>query len=130
METQRIINLLNDSSNEESNFTTKEWHFIDSKTAKVKYNQNNSMKVETESIKLSLCDYSNAFILVTGGRAVTSNNDTHVAFENYAPFSTGKTEINDVFIDETNQNYIAMSMYNLTEYSDNYSDISGSLWQF
>ena len=25
---------------------------------------------------------------------------------------------------------IAMSMYNLIEYSDNYSDISGSLWQF
>ena len=26
--------------------------------------------------------------------------------------------------------YIPIPMYNLTEYSDNYSDTSGSLWQF
>ena len=39
-------------------------------------------------------------------------------------------QINDVFIDEANQVYIAMSMYNLIEYRDNYSDTSGSLWQF
>ena len=34
------------------------------------------------------------------------------------------------FIDESNHIYIAMPMYNLIEYSDNYSDISGCLWQF
>ena len=28
------------------------------------------------------------------------------------------------------KNNIAMPMYNLIEYSDNYSDTSGSLWQF
>ena len=32
-----------------------------------------------------------------------------------------------VFIYEANDFYIAMPMYNLTEYSDNYSDTSGSL---
>ena len=37
---------------------------------------------------------------------------------------------NDVFVDEANHIYIAMPMYNLIEYSDNYSDTSGSLWQF
>ena len=31
-------------------------------------------------------------------------------------------EINDVFIDEANHIYIAMPMYNLIEYSDNYSN--------
>ena len=41
-----------------------------------------------------------------------------------------KTEINDVFIDEANHIYIAMPMYNLIEYSDNYSDTSESIWQF
>ena len=35
-----------------------------------------------------------------------------------------------MFIDEANHIYIAMPMYNLIEYSDNYSDTSGSLWQF
>ena len=35
-----------------------------------------------------------------------------------------------MFIDEANYIYIAMPMCNLTEYSDNYSDTSGILWQF
>ena len=37
METQKIINLLNDSSNEESTFATKKWYVIDSQTRKGKY---------------------------------------------------------------------------------------------
>ena len=41
-----------------------------------------------------------------------------------------RTEINETFVDETEHNNIAMSMYNLIEYSDNYADASGSLWQF
>ena len=61
---------------------------------------------------------------------VNAGNDTDFAFQNCAPFSTCKTEINDVFIDEENHFYIALPMYNLIEYSDNHSDISGSLWQF
>ena len=130
METQKIINLLNDSSNEESKFATKRWYVKDSHTAKDKHNQNNSIKLETESIKSILCDYSDAFILVTGDITVTADNDTDVAFKNCAAFSTCKTEINDAFIEEANYIYIAMPMYNLIEYSDNYSDTSGSLWQF
>ena len=30
METQKIVNMLNDSSTEESKFATKKWHVIDS----------------------------------------------------------------------------------------------------
>ena len=37
METQKIINLLNDSSNEESKFATIKWHVIDSQARKGKY---------------------------------------------------------------------------------------------
>ena len=39
-------------------------------------------------------------------------------------------DINDVIVDQVNHIYIAMPMYNLIEHSDNYSDTSGSLWQF
>ena len=39
-------------------------------------------------------------------------------------------QINDVFLDETNHIYIVVPMYNLIEYSANYSDATGSLWQF
>ena len=54
-----------DSSNGESKFATKKWHVIESQAEKNKYNQNSSIKFETKSIKSSLCDYSDAFILVT-----------------------------------------------------------------
>ena len=97
--------------------------------SKNKYNQNNSMKFETESNKSSLCDYPDAFILVTWDITATANNDKHVAFKNCAPFSKFKAEINDVFIDGANHIYIAVPMYNLIEYSGNYLDTSGSLWQ-
>ena len=36
----------------------------------------------------------------------------------------------EVFVDEANHIYTAMPMYNLIEYSDNYSDTYESLWQF
>ena len=101
-----------------------------SQTEKGKYEQNNSMKFETKSIKSSLCDYFDAFILVTGDITVAANNNKNVVFKNCAPFSACKTEINDVFVDEANLIYIAMPMYNLTEYNDNYSGTSGRLWQF
>ena len=40
------------------------------------------------------------------------------------------TKINDIFVDEANHNYIVMPMYNLIEYSNNYSDTPGRVWQF
>ena len=130
METQKIINLLNDSSNEECKFATKKWYVIDSQTTKGKYKQGDTIKFETETIKPSLCDYSDAFSLVTGNIIVNAAIDTDVASKNFAPFSTCKTVINDVLVDDANHIYLAMPMYNLIEYSDYYSDTSGSLWQF
>ena len=130
METQKIINLLNDSSNKESKFATKKWYVIGSQATKGKYKQSDVIKFDTETIKSSLCDYSDAFILVTGNITVAANNNTNVAFKNCAPITTCITKIGDEFVDEANRIYIAMSMYNLIEYSDNYSDASGSLWQF
>ena len=76
--------MLNDSSNEESKCATKKWYVIDSQTTKAKYRQGNT-------IKSSLCDYSDALILVTGNITVDADNDTGVAFKNCAPFSTCTT---------------------------------------
>ena len=130
METQKIINLLNDSSNEESKFATKKWYVIDSQTTKGKYKQGDPIQFETETIKSSLCDYFDAFILVTGYITVTANNNTDVVFKNCEPFSTCTTKINDIFVDQANHTYLAMPMYNVIGYSNNYPDTSGSLWQF
>ena len=44
METQKIINLLIDSSIEESKFAAKKWYVIDSQTTKDKYNQGDTIE--------------------------------------------------------------------------------------
>ena len=61
---------------EESKFATKKWYVIDNQTAEGKHNQNNSIKFEAETIKPNLCDYSDAFIVVTADIIVTGGNNT------------------------------------------------------
>ena len=80
MKKQKIISMLNDSNNEKSKFHTKKWYVIDSQTVQDKNNQNNSIKLRTESIKSNLCDYSDAFILVTRDITVNADNNTDVPF--------------------------------------------------
>ena len=94
METQNI-NSLNDSDNENSKFATKKSYIIDNES-KGNYSHHNPIKFLTSSLKSSLCDYSDAYILVTGNITVTSgNNNAKVAFKNCAPFKDCRTEIND-----------------------------------
>ena len=50
METQKIVNLLADSTNEESKFVIKKWFVIDNQTANDKYNPNDSVNFDTETI--------------------------------------------------------------------------------
>ena len=130
MEAQKIINLLDNTENEYLKFATKKWYVIDSES-NGNYSKDEEIKFLTRSIESSLCDYSDAYILVTGNIAATPNNATKkVVFKNCAPFEKCRTEINETFIDEADFINITMPMYNLIEYSDNYSDTSGSLWQF
>ena len=89
-----------------------------------------TVKFETKVIKSNLCDYSDAYILVTGDITATDGDpNTKVVFKNCAPFTKCITHINDEHIDGAD-NLIIMLMCNLIEYSGNYSDTSGSLWQF
>ena len=99
--------------------------------SKGNYSTDEEIKFLTRSIESSLCDYSDAYILVTGNITATANNAaTQVVFKNCAPFNKCRTEINESFVDETDFINNTMPMYNLIEYSDNYSDTSGSLWLF
>ena len=59
-----------------------------SNNKKGKKKLDDTIKFETETIKSSLCDYSDAFILFTGNITVTANNNADIAFKNCAPFST------------------------------------------
>ena len=100
METQKILNLLNVSDNENSKFATKKWN-IPGSESKGNYSTENRIKVLTSSLESSLCDCSDAYILVTENIAVVGGEDnTKVAFNNCAPFTKCRTEINETFIDE------------------------------
>ena len=92
-------------------------------------------------LKSSLCDYSNAYIHVKGKIAITGagddvaarqadERDKGVAFKNCAPFTICISEINNTKIDNCKDIDIVMPMYNLIEYSDNYSKTSGTLWRY
>ena len=120
--------MLNNTENEYSKFATKECYIIDSES---KGNYSHENPITFLILESSLCDYSDAYILVTGNITGTLNNAaTQVVFKNCAPFEKCRTETNETFIDEPDFINITMPMYNLVEYSVNFSSTSGSLWHF
>ena len=79
METQKIFNLLNSSDNENSKFSTKKKGYVIDSKSKGKYSHHDPIKFLTKSTESSICDYSNAYILVTGDIAVKRRNAADTA---------------------------------------------------
>ena len=136
MEYQKITNLLENASNQPSKFRTKNWVEINDESRGV-YNVNSQIKVKTTMLKSSLCDYAGAYILVKGTIKVadtaaagvaTNNTNKKVIFKNCAAFTNCVSEINNTQVDNAKNIDIVVPMYNLIEYSDNYSKTRGSLW--
>ena len=102
MEYQKIINLLDDTSNQQSKFRTKNWVEINDESTGT-YNTYSQTKFKTTMIKSSLCDYSDAHILVKGtitvnntAADVAANNiNKKVAFKNCARFANCIFKINN-----------------------------------
>ena len=63
-------------------------------------------------------------------RAAANDINKTVIFKNCAPFTDCISKINNAQVDNAKDIDIVMLMYNLIEYSDNYSKTSGSLWQY
>ena len=77
-------------------------------------------------LRPDLCDYSDAYIDVKGTVTVERNNaaktrNKKLIFKSNAPFRSCISKINNTFIDNAEDLDIATPMYNLLEYSDNYS---------
>ena len=97
----------------------------------------NDIKFKTTMLRSNLCDYADAYILVKGtitdvGDDVAKRLDERnkgIIFKNCAPFTKWISRINNTDIDNAQDIDIVMLMYNLIEYSNNYSKRSGSLWQ-
>ena len=153
MEYQKITNLLDkevglSASNQPSKFRTRNWVEITDESRETC--TSNYIKFETTMLRSNLCDYADAYILVNKTVTITwdagpakgrteaqllaarlaDDRDEGVAFKNCAPFTKCIRRINNTDIDTAQDIDIAMSMYNLIEYSDNYSKSSGSLWQY
>ena len=138
MEYQNIVNLLSDGSNKPSKFRTRNWVEINDEVRGT-YSHNKQNKFKTSMLRSSLCDYNDAYMLVKGNITVNNtavdgtaanNANKKVIFKNCAPFTNCISKINKTQIDKAEYIDIVMLMYNLIEYSDNYSKTSGSLWLY
>ena len=136
MEYQKIANLIDDTSNKPSKFRTKNWVEINDESRGI-YNVNSQIKFKTTMLKSSLCDSSDAYILVKGAIAINGRGadaaarqaderDKGVAFKNCAPITNCISEINNTQVDNAKDIDIVMPMYNLIEYSDNYPKTTGN----
>ena len=130
--------MIDDTSNQPSKFRTRNWVEINDESRGA-YNVNSQIKFKTTMLKSSLCDYSDAYILVKGtisvnntaaADAAVNNTNKKVIFKNCAPFTNCISEINDTQIDNAKDIDIVMPMHNLIEYNDNYAKTTGTLWQY
>ena len=89
-------------------------------------------------LKSSLCYYSDAYIFVKGTITIipvaplgaNPNNSEEVLLKICAPFTDCISEIYNTQIGNAKNIDVVMAMYNIIEYSDDYSKTSGSLWQY
>ena len=97
MEYQKIANSLNDGSNKPSKFRTRNLVEINDE-ARGTHSHNKQIKFKTSMLKSSLCDYSDAYILVKGNitvintaaaDAAVNNTSKKVILKNCAPFTNG-----------------------------------------
>ena len=107
--------MLDNTPSQLAKFRTKYWVEIND-DSRGKYNINSQIKFKNSMLRSRLCDYSDVYILVSG----------NIIVRNCAPFTNCISETNNKKIDNAN----VMPMYDLIEYSDNYFEISESLWQY
>ena len=65
MEYEKIISLLKNTPNQPTKFRTKNWVEIND-DSRGTYNTNSQIRYKTSMLRSSLCDYSEAYILVSG----------------------------------------------------------------
>ena len=132
MEYQKIINFLHNTRNQRTKLWTK--NLVKANDASyVVYNTGSQIKFKTSMIRLSLCGYSDAYILVkgiitvenTGTAAACNDKNKEVIFKNCTLFTDYLSEINNK--DHARDIDVVMQMYSLIEYSDNYSKTSRML---
>ena len=106
---------------------TRKWNIVNNQS-NADYGVGNEFIYSTEILKSNLCDYNDAYILVTGDIAIIGHQETQITFKNWAPFTKCITKIDKTTIYQTANLDLVMAMYNLIEHHSNYSKTSEILW--
>ena len=102
MEYQKIINLLDDTTNQPSKFRTRNRVEINDES-KGRYG-NSNIRLKTSIMRSNLCDYSDAYILAKrtitvlntpGADVAVNNTNKKVIFKKCVPFPDCITKINN-----------------------------------
>ena len=134
MESQKIINLLDHKDEDSPRFETRKWYIVNDHN-NGNYSQGDHVRsiatFDTKIVRPFLCDYSDAYILVTGYIKVQNDNDaTRVAIKNCHPFTRATFKLNNEQVYTAGNLDLTMNLYNMLEYSDNYTDTTGFLYQY
>ena len=83
----------------------------------------------------AVCDYIHVYIVFKGTITIEGDDDNKkrnkkIALKNNTPFGSCILKMNNIFINNAQDHDVAMSMYSLLEYSENYSMTSGGLWNY
>ena len=136
IEYNKITNLLGKLTKDEiPKFTTiKHIEIFDQSNGT--YNKNKDIRFKRNQLRNDLCDFNDAYIIVTGKIIVTNpGNDANqynrkVSLKNYAPFFNCILKINNQLIEDALDLDIVMPMNNLLYYSKNFRKTTGSFWNY
>ena len=86
-------------------------------------------------LRSDLCSFRDAYIFVketitVAGESNSSTKNRSLACKNNAPFISCISKFNNTLTDNAEDLEFVISMYNLIEYSNNYSKTTGSLWNY
>ena len=132
----KITNLLGKLDKDEiPKFTTIKWIEIFDQSNGT-YNKNKDIRFKTNQLKNDLCDFNDAYIVVTGTITATiPSNDDNVynrkcSVKNSAPFSNCTLRINSQLIEDAQDLDNVNPMYHLLYYSKDSRKITGSFWNY
>ena len=101
MEYQKKKTSLDNTPNQATKFRTKDWVVLND-DGRGTYNRDSRIEFKTSMLKSSLCDYSDAYILVKGTLSITTeegdnlnNRGKELIFKSCAPFTDSICEINN-----------------------------------
>ena len=130
--------MLDIAQNRPSKFKTENWVEIND-DSRGTYETNRQIKFKTTMLRLSLCDYSNRYILLKGNtpaaNVTTATEDTNnigkrERLQNSTQFADYISQINNTQVDNAKHINVVIPIHNAIEYDNHHLKTSGSLWQY